>query len=127
MKKLLFIFLTLFYFKGISQLKMIPMDYSSEEKFGKYIQARYGIHTDFEKWKEENKILYANELWYQSKSFYIQRDFFKTGEKYDESFFEVSRFEIKRGDDDESIISFEGFKDVIVLLPKNKLLYYSTK
>jgi hypothetical protein len=127
MKKLLLIILTLMFISGKSQLKLVPMDYLAEEKFEKYVQARYGINSNFDKWKQDNKILYSNEIWYQSKSFYIIRDFFKDGEKLDESIIDISRFEIKRGDDDESYVNFEGFRDVIVLLPKNKLIYYSNK
>ena len=41
----------------------------------------------------------------------------------DESIFDVSRFESYRKEDVESIITFPGFKDVIVLLPNNKLIY----
>jgi hypothetical protein len=127
MKKLLLTILTFMFISGKSQLKWVPMDYLAEKKFGKYVQARYGINSNFDKWKEENKILYSNEIWYQSKSFYVIRDFFKDGEKLDESMIDISRFEIKRGDDDESYVNFDGFKDVIVLLPKNKLIYYSKK
>ena len=99
-------------------------DHIAEEKFGKYVEAKHLFDgQSFTAWKSENKILYFKELWYQSKSFYVKRNQLSEGLTLDESIFDVSRFESYRKEDVESIITFPGFKDVIVLLPNNKLIY----
>jgi hypothetical protein len=41
----------------------------------------------------------------------------------DDSQIDISRFESQRKENEEVTIKIDGFKDVIVLLPTNKLIY----
>ena len=85
--------------------------------------AKKGTPQDFKSWKSENKILYRKEIWYYSESFYIKRNASVTGTSIDASQIDISRFESNRKLNEESIVIIDGFKDAIVLLPTNKLIY----
>lgn len=107
-----------------SQINLdLKFNYEDEKKFGSYVIARHNDIVDFNSWKKENKILYVNELWYYSHSFYIKRNHFISGEILDETIIDISRFESSRHETEEVIIPAVGFRDAIVLLPKNKLKY----
>jgi hypothetical protein len=93
------------------------------QKFENYVWAKHGSAFDFNYFKENNKIEYLKELWYYSQSFYVKRNHFQSGETMDETMIDISRFDSTRKEDSEEIITISGFKDVIVLLPKNKLLF----
>jgi len=77
----------------------------------------------FEEFKKNNYTIYRKELWYYSESFYIKRDKFTSGISLDESIIDISRFENQRKQNEEVIIEMPGFKDVLVLLPSNKLMF----
>jgi len=96
---------------------------SKEEKFSKFIESNHGMNQNFTTWKKENKFQYIKEMWYYAESFYINRGVNKNGVSMDESQIDISRFESYRKENDEVTISIDGFKDVIVLLPNNKLIY----
>lgn len=96
---------------------------SKEEKFSKYIEYKYSLVQNFTTWKKENKFLYIKEFWYYAESFYIKRGANPKGITMDESQIDISRFESQRKPNEEVTINIDGFKDVIVLLPSNKLIY----
>lgn len=96
---------------------------TKEEKFSKYIESNHGMNQNFSTWKKENKFLYIKEFWYYAESFYIKRNVNAEGISMDESQIDISRFETNRKQTEESTINIDGFKDVIVLLPANKLIY----
>lgn len=125
MKKILIFISLLFSLTVKSQIDISEMkyDYQAQEKFEKYIQANHDLQQNFTTWKEENKIQYFKELWYYSKSFYVKRNHFSEGEKLNESIIDISRFESNRNETTESIVTLPGFRDVIILLPNNKLIY----
>lgn len=104
-----------------------PADYNvsavKEKQYQPYLMAKKGTAQDFEAWKKENKILYRKEIWYYSESFYIKRNVSTTGTSIDASQIDISRFESNRKLNEESIVIIDGFKDAIVLLPTNKLIY----
>ena len=68
-------------------------------------------------------MLYAQEMWYFSESFYVKRDHLSSGIVLNEEIIDISRFESHRKDNEEAIVELLGFKDVLVLLPKSKLIY----
>lgn len=66
---------------------------------------------------------YLKELWYYSESFYVKRNHLQEGVTMDESMIDITRFESSRKEGEEAIILLPGFKDALVLLPINKLIY----
>ncbi len=105
------------------QQKEIKLDSEKVKKFIVYIEYKHGGPQGFLEWKENNNALYTNELWYYSESFYIKRNVANQGVTMDESQIDISRFESLRKPNEEVIIESPGFKDAIVLIPSNKLIY----
>jgi hypothetical protein len=95
-----------------------------EAMFLPYLAVRHGGTPVIEEWKKNNTVQYYKELWYYTESFYVRRDYLSKGEPLNESIIDISRFENSRKSDDEAIVILPGFKDVLVLQPLNKLLYY---
>lgn len=132
MKKIILIILSLITINLKSQvvtsaingdLMELKYDHQAEEKFGIYVEMNHQMDGNFTTWKSENKIQYLKELWYQSKSFYIKRNVNSEGITMNEALIDIGRFESSRLIDSEAIVNIPGFKDVIVLLPTNKLIY----
>lgn len=101
----------------------IKIDPEKEIKYLPYVEYKHSFGEGFKSWKSNNKFLYIKEMWYYTESFYIKRNHLDSGNSMDESLIDVSRFENYRKETEESIISIPGFKDAIVLLPSNKLIY----
>lgn len=94
-----------------------------EKKFGVYLAMIHGGLENIEKWKQENTLLYYKELWYYCESFYVKRNYYDTGETMNDAMIDIGRFERNRKIDTEAIVTIPGFRDVLVLLPTNKLIY----
>ena len=109
--------------KSQIQTSDLNVDPEKEKMYLPYLMAKKGTPQDFKSWKSENKILYRKEIWYYSESFYIKRNASVTGTSIDASQIDISRFESNRKLNEESIVIIDGFKDAIVLLPTNKLIY----
>ena len=88
-----------------------------------YLAARHGGPASMQEWKKSNTVQYYKELWYYCESFYVKRDHLQQGVSMDASMIDISRFESSRKQNDEAIVVLPGFKDVLVLLPSNKLIY----
>ena len=126
MKKILIFISLLFSLTVKSQTDFSDFKYDpiAEKMFAPYICQKLGITSEkFPEWKETYKLFFYKELWYYSKSFYVKRNHYLEGEKLDESIIDISRFESNRNETTESIVTLPGFRDVIVLLPNNKLIY----
>ncbi len=128
MKNVILITLAIFLSVRMISQNSIKLDANKVIKFTPYLEYKHGGKQKFITWKNENKILYTKEMWYYSESFYIKRNFINdgvllTGLTLDESVIDISRFEYHRKQNDESIVMLPGFKDVIVLIPINKLIY----
>lgn len=108
------------YAQDINELKLNP---EKVKKFTPYVEFRHGGPQGFAVWKENNKLQYAKEMWYFSESFYIKRNASLDGQELDESFIDISRFEAQRKAGEEVIVNLPGFKDAVVLLPGDKLIY----
>jgi hypothetical protein len=128
-----FFFILLFYFavfiafsqngKGVSNPTII-LDPEKVAIFQKYLEFQHGNYPGgFKPWKNDNPELYEKEMWYYTESFYIKRDYLSQGITMDEGMIYVARFETQRAQDDEVIVTFPGFKDVMVLIPASKLIY----
>jgi hypothetical protein len=109
-----------FSFAQIEEIKLNP---EKVKQFTPYLQVRHGGVDGFEKWKSVNKLLYTKEMWYFSESFSVKRNYSPDGDRLDESMIDISRFERYRKQDEEAIVPMPGFKDALVLIPANQLIY----
>lgn len=91
--------------------------------FTPYVRLKHWDDKNYLSWQKENKSQFIKEFWYFAESFYVKRNYFNTGVELDEEIIDISRFEHYRKDNEETIVPIKIFKDAIVLLPKNKLLY----
>lgn len=101
----------------------IKLDMNKVSKFEKYMEFKHGGPQHYPAWKNNNKIQWTKEAWYYSESFYVKRNYKNEGIELDESIIDISRFEKYRKENEEAIVELPGFKDAIVLLPANKLIY----
>ena len=102
---------------------LLKPDPEKEKKFYPYLAIRHGGIAAAEEWKKSNTYQYYKELWYYCESFYIKRNYFESGVAMNDYVIDISRFEKSRKEKEESVITLEGYKDVIVLLPAEKLIY----
>jgi hypothetical protein len=124
MKRAIIIFLAVFFSQTIlAQTPDIKLDPAKVQKFGVYVIYKHSYEPGFEVWKENNKLLYAKEMWYYTESFYIKRDHFPDGLELNEEIIDVSRWEKYRKPDEEVFLRVQGFKDALVLIPGNKVFY----
>lgn len=93
------------------------------EKFEKYVEVNHSFEQNFTTWKKENKIQYIKEFWYYTESFYVERYPSSAGISLDESIIDISRYEKYRKETEEVKITLTGFKDILVLIPSNQLIY----
>lgn len=128
MRILLLMFLLISFVSKSQDLTDLKLDANKVKKYTPYLVEK---HRDFNEWKKNNKMQYTKEMWYYTESFYVKRNYVKgvdasgveATESMDESMIDVSRFEHLRKENEEAIVTIAGFKDVIVLLPSNKLIY----
>lgn len=112
------------FFAGFAQrVEEIKLDPEKVKKYQPYIEFKHGGQQSFPVWKENNKMLYAKEMWYYSESFYIKRNHFAEGYTLNEEIIDITRFESQRKADEETIVKLPGFKDALVLIPSSKLIY----
>ncbi len=122
--KLLSLFLLLgMSFVSFSQMEEIKLNPDKVKKYQPYMEFRHGGVSGFPAWKSTNKMLYAQEMWYFSESFYVKRNYLDQGVTLNEEIIDISRFENQRKQNEEAIVTLSGFKDVIVLLPAKQLIY----
>ena len=128
----LFLFLFILFFASFSfsqNLKTassptISLDPEKVAIYEKYLEYKHSFETGgYLQWKKDNPELYEKEMWYFSESFYITRNYLSQGITLNEGGIYVARFEAQRKQNEEAIVIFPGFKDVMVLLPGNKLIY----
>lgn len=107
----------------MAQANALELSPDDEKKFTPYLMYRYGGPDGVAELKANKPHLYLKEMWYLSKSFYVKRDHLNQGVTLDESIIDISRFEKQRQATVETIIVMPGFKDALVLLPLNQLIY----
>jgi len=123
-KNIIIVFILISNFSWAQNSSSIKLDPAKVQIFEKYLSFRHSFEPGgFIQWKANNPELYSKEMWYQSESFYIIRNHLASGLTMNEGMIDVCRFEHLRKEKDEVIVPFPGFKDVMVLLPKNKLIY----
>ena len=107
----------------MAQVNALDFSEKTEKMYNPYMVWRHQGTEGLASFKKNEPHNYLLELWYFSSSFYVLRNYSNTGEKLDESIIDISRFESQRKDSEETILVLPGFKDAIVLLPSNKLLF----
>jgi hypothetical protein len=105
------------------QIDEIKLNPERIKMFLPYVEWNHGGAQKFPEWKATHKMLYAQEMWYYSESFYAKRNVAPEGQVLDESIIDVRRFESQRKENEEVQINLPGFRDAIVLIPGNKLIY----
>lgn len=124
---ILFLFSSSIVFSQVSSSSSnqeISLDPVKVSIFEKYCVSKHSFEPGgFAAWKAANPDLYQKEMWYYTESFYIKRDYLNNGITMNEGMIDVSRFESQRQPATEVIVTFGGFKDVMVLKPANDLLY----
>jgi hypothetical protein len=114
-------------FSGFSQAVTvnpnITLNAAKVAKFEPFLAVRHSVSQDFPTWKSQNIVQYTNEMWYFSESFYIKRNVLTTGITLNEEIIDITRFDQNRSQTAEVEVQVPGYKDVIVLLPENQLLY----
>jgi hypothetical protein len=123
LKLLLTVVLVGFCKPTFSQVNSLELNPDKEKKFSPYMLRRHSGSEGLADFKKNNSYQYLKELWYYSESFYVKRDYLPTGVVLNEAIIDISRFEKSRKESEETIVILPGFKDALVLLPTNKLIY----
>ncbi|MBA3663119.1 MAG: hypothetical protein H0W61_02785 [Bacteroidetes bacterium] len=123
LKFLCFSALMILSFLSYSQVDQIKLNPEKVKKFIPYMEFKHGGVDYFPAWKENNKLQYAKEMWYYTESFYIKRNYLNEGIVLNEEIIDVTRFESQRKENEETIVTLPGFKDVLVLIPAKNLIY----
>jgi hypothetical protein len=123
LKLLLIVVLVGFCKSTFSQVNSLELNPEKEKKFSPYMFWRHGGPEGLVDFKKSNSYQYLKELWYYSESFYVKRDHLSTGAVLNDAIIDISRFESSRKENEEAIVILPGFKDALVLLPINKLIY----
>ena len=120
---IVFLFFSTIALTAFSQNEEIKLDPIKVAKYTPYMEFKHGGTQGFANWKSTNMMQYAKEMWYYSESFYIKRNVNNDGVTMDESQIDITRFENQRKQSEEATVNIKGFKDVIILLPTDKLIY----
>lgn len=105
------------------QTDILKPDPAKEAMFLPYLAVRHGGMEAIEEWKSKNTYKYYQELWYYCESFYVKRNHLSEGISLTEAHIDISRFESERKSTEEAILVLPGFRDALVLLPIDKLIY----
>jgi len=119
---LIFLFLLLSFFSK-SQVNSLEISLEKEKMYSVYMLWRHSGKEGLADFKRDHPHDYLKELWYYSESFYVKRNHFPEGYQLNESIIAIDRFESQRLTNDEAIVVFSGSRDVVVMLPVNKLIY----
>ncbi|MBI2721987.1 MAG: hypothetical protein HYX39_07420 [Bacteroidetes bacterium] len=123
MKRIIFSLFILISLAVTSQTNEIKLNAEKIKKFEPYIHFKHTGYSSFNEWRENNKLLYTKEMWYYSESFYVKRNHLTEGVTLNEEIIDITRFESQRKANEEVTVILPGFKDALVLLPGNKLIY----
>jgi hypothetical protein len=115
-----FIFLSLRTFAQANSLEFNP---EKEKIYNPFMWGRHSGIDGLADFKKDHPHEYLKELWYYSESFYIRRNYLKEGVEMSEVGLDISRFEYARKENEEAILVLPGYKDALVLLPLNRLIY----
>lgn len=120
---LLSVLMSMSFFSFSQDWSKVKLDPIKEKKFLPYLELRHGGAEATKKWKEENKYDYVKQMWYFTESFSIKRNAQTTGVAIDEAGIDITRYEVERKQNEETVINLPGFKDAIVLKPAKDCFY----
>lgn len=121
--KIILFFSLLSCVKMNAQVSALEISQEEEKQFSPYMMWRHNGSIGLADFKKDHPLEYQKELWYYTRSFYIKRDHLNTGAALDKSMIPIDRFETSRLPSTEAIVVLPGFKDALVLLPENTLIY----
>ena len=111
------------FFLGYSQINPVELNSDKIKLYTPYMAARHGGNEGLQNYKASNRVAYQKEMWYFTESFYIKRNHSNSGITMDDGMIDITRFEQYRKADTDAIVELPGFKDALVLLAKNKLIF----
>ena len=106
-----------------AQLNSLEISPEKEKMFTPYMIWRHSGSEGLAEFKRDHPHDYLKELWYYCESFYIKRNYTNEGAVIDVAMIAIDRFESYRKETEEFVVIMPGFRDVLVLIPTNKLLY----
>jgi hypothetical protein len=106
-----------------SQVNSLEIDPQKEKLVTPYLTYRHQGVEGLAEFKKKQPHAYMLELWYFAESYYIKRNHFAQGDELPFGLVDISRFENQRKENEEAIVVLPGYKDVLVLLPNNKLIF----
>lgn len=112
------------FFAGLkAQVNSLELNLEKEKMYTPYMMWRHSGSEGLAEFKKDRPHDYLRELWYYSESFYIKRDYFQVGASIDPAMIPIDRYESSRLESKEAVVVLPGYKDVLVLLPINKLIF----
>ncbi|MES2681275.1 MAG: hypothetical protein V4635_15375 [Bacteroidota bacterium] len=122
-RTILFLGFIAFSFNSVAQVNSLEANPEKERIYNPYMVYRHGGTEGLAEFKKNKPHEYLKELWYYSESFYIKRNYLKEGIEMDASAIAIDRFEASRKETEEAVLVLPGFRDALVLLPINQLIY----
>jgi hypothetical protein len=123
MKRIAILILLTAGFSGYSQTGGVQLNAEKITMYSPYMAARHGGPQGLEAFKSSNHYAYTLEMWYFTESFYVKKDHNTEGATFSEAIVDITRFEQYRKANEDAIVVLPGFKDALVLLAANKLIY----
>lgn len=106
-----------------AQVNPLQISKEKEAMYTPFMYWRHGGKESLEQFKKEQPHAYLKELWYYCESWFVAKDYSATGVALDLHVVDISRFEQYRKDSEPFYLVLPGYKDAIVLLPANQLIY----
>lgn len=110
-------------FLGNGQVNSLEISVEKENMYAPFLYWHHGGKEGLATFKKEHPHDYLKELWYVCESWYIKKDYASTGVALDPYVVCIERFETYRKETEEAYLLLPGYKDAIVFLPVDKLIY----
>lgn len=110
-------------FSAAAQVNPLQISKEKEAMYTPFMYWRHSGKEGLEQFKREHPHDYLKELWYYCESWQVEKDYSTTGVALDLYVVDISRFEHYRKDSEPFYLVLPGYKDAIVLLPANQLIY----
>jgi len=112
------------FFAGLkAQVNSLELNLEKEKMYTPYMMWRHSGSEGLAEFKRDHPHDYLKELWYYSESFYVRRNYQKEGVEMNAAAIDISRYEYARKQTEEAVLSLTGYKDALILLPVDQLIY----
>jgi hypothetical protein len=108
---------------GFSQVNSLQISPEKEKMYTPFMYWHHGGPEGLAEFKQQHPYEYLKELWYFCESWYVKKDYVKEGVPLDLYVVDIERFEQNRKEHEEAILVLPGYRDAIVFLPSDKLIY----